>query len=279
MDDPVFAKYCYDNFDVDGNGKVSREEAAEVSQIELNVFGIYDKPVFSLKGIGYFPNLRTLYCWGNGIRSVDLSHNTELVALALGNDQTLSQIDLYRNRKLTDMYRAFVGCSNLECVRLPENLSEIGPFAFNDCSKLTGINLPKSITAIGAYAFDNCSALTGIVLPEKLSRIEPCIFFDCKQLANVTIPQDVVYIGEFAFHGCGLTEIDLPEGVAFVGESALDCPDLQVVRCRATTPPDVSRKLCEDKVAARITLYVPAASIDRYRKSDIWRNFGRIQPL
>lgn len=76
MDDIKFKNYCYEHFDSNGDGKVSKEEAESVREIVVSDNGIY-----SLKGIEYFKNLRVLDCGMNEITSLDLTHNTQLTEL------------------------------------------------------------------------------------------------------------------------------------------------------------------------------------------------------
>lgn len=56
MNDLSFMAYCYENFDVNKNGKVSVSEAEAVREIRVSAQ--------SIKGIERFPNLETLY-WYN----------------------------------------------------------------------------------------------------------------------------------------------------------------------------------------------------------------------
>ena len=53
---------------------------------------------------------------------------------------------------------AFMGCSNLASVSLPNTLESIMPHAFEQCLSLTSITIPSSVTSIGMWAF----ALSGL---------------------------------------------------------------------------------------------------------------------
>ncbi|EHP50903.1 hypothetical protein HMPREF9449_00230, partial [Odoribacter laneus YIT 12061] len=87
MDDIAFMKYCYENFDVNKDGKVSPSEANAV-----NLMQIYNKGFRSLQGIQYFNNLKSLDCSGNQLTSLDISRNINLENLDCRNNKLNSLI-------------------------------------------------------------------------------------------------------------------------------------------------------------------------------------------
>ena len=68
MDDPVFIEYCYDNFDLNKDGKISIHEAECVYEIDLS--GLHIK---SLTGLDNFTNLIKLDCSNKGISKLDVN--------------------------------------------------------------------------------------------------------------------------------------------------------------------------------------------------------------
>ena len=118
---------------------------------------------------------------------------------------------------------AFSSCRSLTAITLPESVTSIGEGAFNACSSLTSITLPESVTSIGDYAFNDCSSLTAINIPEssQLTSIGGWAFYWCSSLTAITIPESVTSIGSSAFWGCrSLTAITIPEGVTSIEEDA-----------------------------------------------------------
>ena len=114
MDDAVFMKYCYENFDVNKDGKVSKTEANAVSKIDLgytyNHQDAYD--VKTLTGICYFPNLEIINCNGcERLTSVDLSHNLKITVI---------------------QYLAFANCSDLKSIILPNSVTQIRENVFSN---------------------------------------------------------------------------------------------------------------------------------------------------
>lgn len=118
MDDINFMKYCYDNFDVNKDGKVSLIEAEAVTEIKVS-------GIKSLKGIEYFSNLESLDCskstslqkldnisWNIklsylncyycSISSLDVSGNKELEILNCDKNN-ISSLDVSNNKKLHNL--------------------------------------------------------------------------------------------------------------------------------------------------------------------------------
>ena len=83
FEDENFKAYCVENFDSDGDGKVSYAEAKVVTHID-----VCNKGISSLKGIESFTNLTYLDCSSNPfsgsanqLTSLDVSQNTALTVL------------------------------------------------------------------------------------------------------------------------------------------------------------------------------------------------------
>ncbi len=116
---------------------------------------------------------------------------------------------------------AFMDCSGLVSVNLPEGVTSIGSFAFAFCSSLTSINLPDGVTSIGSWAFEYCSSLASIKIPDGVTSIEWGTFDECSSLASVELPEGVTSIEDFAFEYCSsLVGINLPDGVTDIGGDA-----------------------------------------------------------
>lgn len=97
---------------------------------------------------------------------------------------------------------AFLDCTEMTSITIPETIIEIGPSSFLDCRGLTSINIPGSVKTIGKWAFEGCSGLASIELQDGLSEIHQEAFRNCSSLTSVTIPGSVTSIGEDVFAGC-----------------------------------------------------------------------------
>ena len=254
MDDIIFMQYCYDNFDVNKDGKVSVIEANAARKIDIN------SECASVKGIERFPNIEILSLNGSSITELDLRYNLKLKSLSC------------QDRQLTT-------------VLLPNTLTAI---AFSGCSSLTEINLPASLTSIGESAFYDCSGLTEIHLPDNLTSIESSTFNFCSSLTEIHLPANLTSIGERAFWSCSsLTEIHLPASLTSIGGYAFDqCTSLMKIMCYALTPPTISgRFLFGFAHSGHLlynrseNLYVPAENTQAYKDSDWASYFENILPI
>ena len=59
---------------------------------------------------------------------------------------------------------------------IPENVKEIGKYAFSHCSSLRSISIPNSVKKIGDYAFLNCYSLTETTIPDNVEKVGIGIF-------------------------------------------------------------------------------------------------------
>ena len=105
------------------------------------------------------------------------------------NDKTLIDVKIGEN--------AFAGCSSLEEVILPGNLSYIGRKAFAGCESLEEITLPDSLYFIGDGAFAGCASLTYIVIPEGVKLMGEAVF-DTDILIYTYIEDDGEFPAGFA---------------------------------------------------------------------------------
>jgi hypothetical protein len=94
---------------------------------------------------------------------------------------------------------AFNGCTGLTDVTIPSGVTSIGSSAFNRCTSLTSVNIPNSVTSIGIAAFQSCAGLTSITIPSSVTDIKGSVFNRCTSLTSVIIPSSVKSIGDWAF--------------------------------------------------------------------------------
>ena len=136
----------------------------------------------------------------------------------------------------------FKNCSSLTSVTIPNSVTSIGLQVFQNCSSLTSVTIPNSVTYIGGAAFSGCSTLTSITIPNSVTEIQSSAFNNCSSLRSITIPSSVSSIGKWAFSGCrSLRSITIPNSVTSIGEEAFDdCSGLTQVVWNAKNCADFS---------------------------------------
>ena len=182
----------------------------------LRLFAGYD---FTIDGICY----TTL-----GGDSVEVGKNTNAKG-AIIIPETVKTVITYRVVGIGDA--AFLGCTSLTSVTIPNSVTNIGISAFYGCSSLLSISIPNNVTNIDNNAFRGCTSLTSVTIPNSVMSIGDYAFYGCTGLTSITIPNRVTYIGEYTFKGCtSLTSVTIGESVSEIGKSAFEsCTSLTSV--------------------------------------------------
>ena len=79
-----------------------------------------------------------------------------------------------------------------------KKVTKIGDNAFIDCTELTSVTIPDGVTSIDEAAFLGCTSLTSVTIPDSVTSIKSKAFFNCTSLKSVTIPASVTNIGDYA---------------------------------------------------------------------------------
>lgn len=117
-------------------------------------------------------------------------------------------------------------------VCVEDDVTSVGPYAFEDCAALTFARIGKGAATFSTHAFYNCSSLkeflcnvrsfsTGsltadsnvfvnagasdgfsVVFEDDATRIPGYLFYNCKNLTNLTLGKGISSINSFAFAGC-----------------------------------------------------------------------------
>ena len=178
---------------------------------------------------------------------------------------------------------AFLGCSSLRRVKLPEGLLKIGFQAFSECERLEEINFPATLEDIGSNSFTYCSKLDNLVFPARLKHIGHNAFSFCSSLSEVLLPDSLTEIESYAFSDCdSLRKVRLPANDRLLGELMMNCcPSLVEIVAPSDIPPKFD---CESfifdpedvEAYERCLLKVPVHSLDKYNVSKPWQMFNKI---
>ena len=129
---------------------------------------------------------------------------------------------------------AFNECTDLENIKLPAGLTEIGERAFYG-TPLKSIHIPAEIEAIRNGTFANCENLASLTFAEdsRLKVIEQVAFIRCKKLKSISFPTELTTIDSAAFQSCNALEhldFTVSDRLTDIGDYAFsDCHNLQKV--------------------------------------------------
>lgn len=219
---------------------------------------------------------------GSSIKKINLSACSNISRIwqyAFANCEALDTITFATFTSTDDMAvklaindYAFMGCTSLPTITLPENLGTLDSYAFKGCTALTTVNFvanakfikpettteggtdpaPEAydpaglVTTIGDGAFMDCTSLTTITLPYFIARIGNSAFENCTALATFTTMDGadkktaaLRTIGDRAFFGnTSLNNVDLntTKGVNTIGVSAFEnCGQLATINLSGVT--------------------------------------------
>lgn len=130
---------------------------------------------------------------------------------------------------------AFLNCTNITSVTIPNSITKIGNNAFKGCKSMTSATIPNSVCLIGKSVFRGCATLSSIELPTSINEISEEAFYGCTALTSLIIPDNITKICDFGLCGTGLIDIVIPNTVKTIGKRALEkCHNLKSVQLPET---------------------------------------------
>lgn len=180
--DENFRDYLVENFDKNGDGEVSRDEALLVKTIDCS-----NKDINVLSGIEYFVNIQTLICRYNNLTSLSLSANTDLRTLDC-SDNRLSSIDI---NSCTELSQLYCRRNNLTALNVMRNTK----LAYIDCqeNQLNHLNIRRNPGMRTVICFDNNPGFVVYMASSQTSvNVSVGAIKDYTDIAGVVIP-DVLF--------------------------------------------------------------------------------------
>ena len=127
-------------------------------------------------------------------------------------------------------YGLFAGCSKLESIVMPDNVTVIERDALRDCASLTSLTIPASVEEVTPSS--GCVALAEIQVSPANSHYRSdggalfnadataLVWFPMGKEGDYTLPITVMSIDDYAFTGCKITSLTLPDELTDIGQSA-----------------------------------------------------------
>ena len=225
--DPNVETICVNNWDTDGDGYLSYDEAAAVTNMG-NVFQ-ENNSITSFDELQYFTGLTSIngyeFCNCNNLASVVIPTGvTSIGDVAFGANNHKS-LNLSYNATNCSVHGDWLYNCTLTNLTIGDNVQVIPDSFIRDQSDLVGtLTIPASVTSIDGSAFANCTGFTGaLTLPASLTSIGSSAFANCTGFTGtLTIPATVTSIGSSAFENCtGFTgTLTIPEAVTSIGSYA-----------------------------------------------------------
>ena len=283
---------CVENWDTNGDGELSYEEAAAVTDLGEVFEG--NEEITSFNELKYFTGL------------------TKISEAAFFGDYALKSVELPMG--LTSIEHAAFGiCSSLTSIFIPKNVTTINGTSFRDCTSLVEITVdgenPVYESPRGCNAIINKNTKTLItgckvtVVPDGVEIIGPSAFYGQYSIKELVLPASVKQIGSSSYDGCGFETLVIPNTVERIDYAAFwNCHSLATIKLPAKTPA-LSSEICSnckklkeiislnpnptaisddvfivdfDGTMPDATLYVPVGSKAKYEATDGWKKFKNI---
>jgi hypothetical protein len=234
--DPNTKAVCVNNWDADGDGELTCDEAAAVWDLGYAFY--YNQSITSFDELQYFTGLDAI--------GYDAFYEcTSLTSIVIPEGVTL--IDSY----------AFYDCYNLVSVNIPDGVVWIGDYAFYVSGLLGELTLPEPLEYVGEYAFFGCDGITTVNYNA----------VNCQTVGSAAKP---------AFYDCAFTHLNIGANVQNISNFAFKrCFMITDMTVAAVNPPTIYAGTF-GMVSRSIPVSVPHGSGDAYRSAQYWEEFFNI---
>ncbi len=164
--DAEVERICLANWDANGDGLFSKDEAAAVTDLGEAFKG--NSLIKNFDELEYFIGLESI-----AYRAFEKCSNLETLRFS-DSVKEIGQM-------------VFLGCAKLTSAKIPPSVTSIKQGVFVGCTGLTSVDIPPSVTSIEMSAFAGCTGLASIELPASVVSLEDYAFDRCSGLANLKV--------------------------------------------------------------------------------------------
>ena len=268
FEDDVVKSICVTNWDTNGDGELSFDEAAAVTDIGK----VFKQQYFTrFNELEYFTNLTAIpdsaFCFCSLLEEIRLPQGiTSIGNTAFAYNDSLRFVEL-RDGLESIGQEAFSYCESLFEIYIPSTVTSIGAIAFsrcqnveyvfvderntvydsrNDCNAIieTATNtlifgfkssqIPESVVTIGNMAFYGCQFQTVPTFPSSLRSIGEDAFYDCQGLNRLVLPEGLERISSYAFRSCDIEELTLPSTLTTIGQDCFEFNNIHSLKIPAS---------------------------------------------
>ncbi len=173
----------------------------------------------------------------------------------------------------------FYRCSSLKKAIIDDSVYVLPPRIFNDMGWLEVIVMPNHIRELPIEFASNTYNLRDCRLPDSLRKISHGAFY-MSSLERVVIPDKTELLGAYSYSYCqNLREVEIGSGMKRIESYAFnDNAALRTMIVHCEEPPAMLLNSLFN-IPDSAVLYVPAQSVEKYRKHEVWGKFRRIEAI
>ena len=196
-------------------GKAVADRVADKSLEEIVILRNVSKRASDANNLEPFHNL-------TAVKTITVGGEfSKITATMFQGCSALEQFNFAEGNKVDSiMNNAFVSCSSLQSIVLPEAVLKVEANTFNGCSSLASVTLGSAVTSIGDGAFQGTRALKSIVFPSTLTAIGTRAFQNSGLEGTLTLNDGLTSIGAQTFAGTSITDVAIPATVESIGNAA-----------------------------------------------------------
>lgn len=201
--DPVTEAICLANYDRNGDGVLTVNEAAAVTTLLVNGVSPFNRPDDSSPKITSFDELQ----YFTGL--------TEIPEKAFYRQFSLNSIIL--PGQITAIGTQAFAYSGISTIEIPSGVETIGSSAFSLCNSLGQITIPASVQVIEGRVFFNCP-LASVTFDEgsNLNTIGDLAFAYVYRTSSIVIPESVTSFGIGVFKNASVSHVGLPSSLTVI---------------------------------------------------------------
>lgn len=173
----------------------------------------------------------------------------------------------------------FYRCSSLKKAIVDDSVHILPPRVFKDMGWLEEIVLPNHIRELPRDFAANTYNLRDCRLPDSLCNISHGAFYS-SNIEQIVIPDKTELLGSYSFSYCHkLRKVEIGSGMKRIESYAFnDNVALRTMIVHCEEPPTMLLNSLFN-IPDSAVLYVPAQSVEKYRKHKVWSTFKRIEAI
>lgn len=272
--DALVKELCVQHWDTNGDGELSTDEAAAVTDV-TGVFS-YNWNVRTFNEFRYFTGVTTIggdafhMC---GLTSIDLPANVKVIGGSAFNETNLTTIDggvtvggiVIPEGVTTLEWEAFACNPGFTSARIPASVTSIAGACFRSCANLATFSVDPENTVYRAYDDVLYEGNTGLVA-YPTPKSGPCV-----------IPEGIETVYRYAFYNVNISELTLPSSLKTMENQWFIQEDLLRIFSNSPNPPQIDESTFRKYNYENTTLYVPRGAKAAYQAAEVWSQFQNIE--